>query len=55
MWKEKMISACVLISITESRLAVIKIFPAIRSLLPAGSEIKITPAKGAYALSHKKW
>ena len=26
-----------------------------RSLLLAGPEIKITPAKGAYALSHKNW
>ena len=25
------------------------------SLQPAGPEIKITPAKGAYALSHKNW
>ena len=25
------------------------------SLLPAGPEIKITPAKGAYALSYKNW
>ena len=51
MRKEKMISACVLISIIELRPGFIKIFPASRGLLPAGPEIKITPAKGAYALN----
>ena len=49
-----MISVCVLISIIELRLGFHKNLPCYqRSLLPAGPEIEITPAKGAYALSHK--